>query len=170
MCPDNLTPPQHPEGVWCCHASLGTGPHLTDKEGSSADTCPSALRGLWAIEIKEGLATTSCSEARVVLRHTRMLPRHLQDVQADGIIMSCKPCRQALQHHATVHHHSADHSRARWAEATTQQDGAMLGYDPIGRSYATDHTSRGKTDRTGRATRRPHHHYPVLTFNALASV
>jgi hypothetical protein len=37
------TQPHHPGGVRRCHASLGTGPRLTAKEGSSADTRPLAL-------------------------------------------------------------------------------------------------------------------------------
>jgi hypothetical protein len=43
----------------------------------------------------------------------------------------------------------------------TRQDGAMLGYDPTGRSYAANRTPRGKTDEMGHAMRRPCHHYPV---------
>jgi hypothetical protein len=31
----------------------------------------------------------------------------------------------------------------------TQQDGAMLGYDPIGWSYTADRSPRVKTDKTG---------------------
>jgi hypothetical protein len=49
-------------------------------------------------------------------------------------------------------------------------DGAMLGYDPTGRNYATDHSPRGKTDETGHAMHYPHHHYHVMTFSALATV
>jgi hypothetical protein len=71
---------------------------------------------------------------------------------------------------AIVPHRVADRSQARWVEATTRQDGAMLGYDPTGWGYATDHAPRGKTDRTGYTMRRPRHHCPVPAFNALASV
>jgi hypothetical protein len=37
---------------------------------------------------------------------------------------------------ATVPHCAADRSLARWAEATTQQDGATLGHDLTGWGYA----------------------------------
>jgi hypothetical protein len=123
------TQPHHPGGVRRCHASLGTRPRLTAKEGSSADTRPSALdlispkRGglrclhmshgsLRAIEIKKGLAVTACNKTHVFLRHARVLPRHLQDVWVDSVIMTCKPCRHALQHRATVHHRVAYRSQA----------------------------------------------------------
>jgi hypothetical protein len=92
------------------------------------------------------------------------------NVRGDDVIITCKPCRQALQHHATVHCHAADRSRARWAEATTQQDRAMLAYDPTGWVYATDRAPRGKTNGTGHDMCRPRHHYHVPVFNALASV
>jgi RNase P subunit RPR2 len=52
----------------------------------------------------------ACSDARVFLRHASVLPRRMQDVRADDIIMTCKPCGQELQHHATVHLHAADRS------------------------------------------------------------
>jgi hypothetical protein len=68
---------------------LWTAP--TSVVGFDADTCPMTLHGRWAVEIKEGLATTACSEARVFLRHARTLPRCLQDVWADDVIMTCKP-------------------------------------------------------------------------------
>jgi hypothetical protein len=64
---------------------------LASEVGSSADMCPMVLHMLWAIEIKEGLAPTTCSEARVFLRHAHSLPMRLQDVRADGIIMTYKP-------------------------------------------------------------------------------
>jgi hypothetical protein len=69
-----------------------------------------------------------------------------------------------------VPHHTPDRSRARWAEATTRHDGATLGYDPTGWSYAVDRSPRVKTDGTGHVICRPHHHYSVPAFNALASV
>jgi hypothetical protein len=56
------------------------------------------------------------------------------------------------------------------AEAMTRQDGATLGYNPTRWSYAADNAPCGKTDGMGHAMRRPHHHYPVPAFNALASV
>jgi hypothetical protein len=58
--------------------------------------CPMALHGPWAIEVKEGLAAIACSEAHVFLRHAHTLLRRLQDMQADGVIMTYKSCRQAL--------------------------------------------------------------------------
>jgi hypothetical protein len=101
-----LTPPHHPGGVRCCYASLTLDPaslprrapaltHViqlwttpASEVGSSADMCPMALRGTWVVEIKEGLAAMACSKARMFPRHARALPRHLQDVQADGVIMT----------------------------------------------------------------------------------
>jgi hypothetical protein len=93
---------------------------------SGADMCPMALRGLWVVEIKEGLAATTCNEALVYPRHARVLPRHLQDVWADGVIMICKPCGRhystklqciavlitARRRGTTVPHRAADRS---WA-------------------------------------------------------
>jgi hypothetical protein len=46
----------------------------------------------------------------------------------------------------------------------------MLGYDPTGRNYVADHSPRVKTNGMRHALRHPRHHYPVLAFNALASV
>jgi hypothetical protein len=71
---------------------------------------------------------------------------------------------------ATVPHRAADRSPARWAEATTRQDGAMLVYDLTGWSYAAGRSPRDKTDGTRDAMRCLRHHYPVPAFNALASV
>jgi hypothetical protein len=45
--------------------------------GSGADMCPMALHGLWAIEIKKGLAALACSKARVFPGHAHVLLRHL---------------------------------------------------------------------------------------------
>jgi hypothetical protein len=73
---------------------LRTAP--TSEVGSGADTCPMALHRLWVIEIKEGLAATSCSEARVFPRHASALLRHLQDMRADDVILTCKPCKHVL--------------------------------------------------------------------------
>jgi hypothetical protein len=50
----------------------------------------------------------TCSEARLFSRHAHVLPRRLQDMRADSVIMIYKSCKQALQHHATVHHRAAD--------------------------------------------------------------
>jgi hypothetical protein len=86
--------------------------------GSGANACPMALHRPWAVEIKEGLAATACSEAHVFRRYVRTLPRRLQDVQRDCVIMTCKPCGHALQHHTTVHHHAANRSQA-WCYSTT---------------------------------------------------
>jgi hypothetical protein len=95
---------------------LWTAP--TSEVGSSVDTCPTTLHRPWAIETKEGLATTACSETRVFPRHVDALLRCLQDVRADGIIMICKPYRQVLQHHATVQHRATDHLHA-WRYSAT---------------------------------------------------
>jgi hypothetical protein len=108
--------------------------------GSGADMCPMALHGPWAVEVKEGLAITACSEPRVFARHARMLLRCLQDMRADDDIMTYKPCGQALQQGATVHHHTADRSHA-WRYSTMLHgrpfaDTVGRGYDPIGWGYA----------------------------------
>jgi hypothetical protein len=52
----------------------------------------------------------ACIEARMFPRHAHALLRHLQDIRVDDVIMACKLCRQALQHHATMHCHVADRS------------------------------------------------------------
>jgi hypothetical protein len=91
-----------------CALRLQTAP--ASEVGSGADTCPMTLHGPWAIEIKEGLAVTVCSETRVFSRHARSLLRRLQDVRADGVIMTCKLCGHALLHRATVHRRVADRS------------------------------------------------------------
>jgi hypothetical protein len=67
------------------------------------DMCPMALHGLCAIEIKESLVAMTCSDVCVFPRDARALPRCLQDMRADSVIMTCKLCRQALQHRAIVH-------------------------------------------------------------------
>jgi hypothetical protein len=102
------TPPRYPEGssatmhssaldpasllrrdlALTCVLQLQTTP--ASVEGSSANMCPKALQGLWDVEIKEGLAPTACSEAHVFPRHARVLLRHLQDLWAEGIIMTSK--------------------------------------------------------------------------------
>jgi hypothetical protein len=85
--------------------------------GSGADTCLMALHMALIVEIKEGLAATTCSKTHLFLRHVRALPRRLQDMRADDVIMTYKPCGYVLQCHATVHHRVADHSRA-WLYST----------------------------------------------------
>jgi hypothetical protein len=137
--------------------------------GSDVVMCPAIFRGSRALSIKKGVVVTACSKAHVFPRHDRTLPRRLQNVWTYGVIMTYKLCRQALQHRATMHHRAADRSWAWWAEATIRQDGATLGYDPTGQSYAADYSPQGKIDRTGRAMRRPHHHYLVVAFIALAT-
>jgi hypothetical protein len=69
-----------------------------------------------------------------------------------------------------VPHRAADRSWAWWVEATTQRDGATLGYDPRGQNYAADRSPRVKTNGVGHAMRHPRHHYSVPAFNALAFV
>jgi hypothetical protein len=73
---------------------LRTAP--TSVVGSNADTGPMTLHGHWAVEIKEGLAATACSKAQMFPIHAYALPRSLQDVRADPVIMTCKQCGQAL--------------------------------------------------------------------------
>jgi hypothetical protein len=65
---------------------------LASVVGSSADMYPMALRGMWAVEIKEGIATSACSKTRVFPRHAHALPRRMQDVWADDVIMTYKTC------------------------------------------------------------------------------
>jgi hypothetical protein len=71
-----------PHRLWTTPASV---------VGFDADTCPMVLHGPWAIEIKEGLAATVCSEAPMFPRHALTLPRCMQDVWVDDIIMTYKP-------------------------------------------------------------------------------
>jgi hypothetical protein len=145
--------------------------------GSDADMCPMALHRPWAVEINEDLAATICSEAHVFSRHARTLPMRLQDVPTDDVIMTYKPCKQALQRHTTLHlhatatvpHRAADRSRARWAKDMTRQNRATLSYNPTGRGYAIDRSLRGKIDGAGHAMRCLRHHHLVPAFNALTS-
>jgi hypothetical protein len=58
--------------------------------GSGAVTCPATLGGAHALRIKKGLAATTCNKARVFSRHSRVLPRRLQDVWADNAIITYK--------------------------------------------------------------------------------
>jgi hypothetical protein len=62
----------------------------------------------------------TCSKAHVFPRHAHTLLRHLQDMRANGIIMTCKPCEHAIQHSATVHCHVADRSQS-WHYSTVAQ-------------------------------------------------
>jgi hypothetical protein len=62
------------------------------------------------------------------LRHVRALLRRLQDVRVDGVIMTCKLCRQMLQYRATVQCYSL-----------------------TGQGYAVDRSPRGKTDKISHA-------------------
>jgi hypothetical protein len=139
MCPRLWTPPDSLGGLQRYHVPKGSGPHLTilkgygtatrpstpdpalplkrgpmltrvlqlwtapaSKVGFGADTCPMALQRSWA--------ATASSEAHVFLRHTRALPRRMQDMRADDVIMNYKPYGQALQHCTTVHHRTANRS------------------------------------------------------------
>jgi hypothetical protein len=121
--PDPISPPTRAPAL--THVlQLWTAP--ASEVGSGADTCPMSHHGPWAVEIKEGFAVAACSEARVFPRYARVLLRRLQDVRVDGVIITRKSCAHALQHRAIVHHQAADRSRARWAKATTRQDGATL--------------------------------------------
>jgi hypothetical protein len=106
-------PPYHSGGLRCCHTSLGTGLHLaawggapalthiprlriahpTSEVGSNDDTCPLVLYRPWAVKIKKGLDATACSKAHVFLKHARTVPRRLQDVRANRVIIICKSCR-----------------------------------------------------------------------------
>jgi hypothetical protein len=80
----------------------------TSVVGSSADMCPKGLHGPWAVE--ESLAAIVCSEAHVFPRRACSLLRLLLDVWADDIIMTYKPCGQALQHRATMHRRADNRS------------------------------------------------------------
>jgi hypothetical protein len=92
--------------------------------GSDADTCPMALCRPWAVEIKKGLAAMAYSKAHVFLGHAHALPRSLQDMRADDIIMTCKLYGHALQ---------------------------CSGYEMIGWDYATDRSPHDKTGKTNHA-------------------
>jgi hypothetical protein len=111
-CPSALDPalPLRSDPALTRVLQLQTAP--TSMVGSGVDMCPKALRGPWAIEIKEGLAAMACGEACVFLRHACALPRHLQDMWADSVMMTYKPRGQALQHCATVQFHTNNHSQA----------------------------------------------------------
>jgi hypothetical protein len=100
--------------------------------GSGVDTCLMALYGSWVVEVKEGIVATACSKARVFQRHAHALPRRLQNVRADGVIKTCKPCGQALQHRAIVHHRIVDHSQA-WCYSITPCSRPLTGM--VGRGY-----------------------------------
>jgi hypothetical protein len=80
MCPlaSDLTSLLRRDLTLTCVLRHRTAPTLV--VGSDADMCPMALYEPWVTEIEEDLATTTCSEARVFLKHTRTLSRRLQDV------------------------------------------------------------------------------------------
>jgi hypothetical protein len=61
-----------------------------------------SLGSPWAIEIKKVLSVMAYNKVRIFLRYARALPKRLQDVQTDNIIMTYKPYRQALQYHTIV--------------------------------------------------------------------
>jgi hypothetical protein len=130
--------------------------------------------GPWAIEIKKDLAATVCNKAHVFPRYACMLPKHLQDVRADGVIMTYKPCKHARQHHAIVHHHITDRSQVGCYSAAPRDwplAGVIArGYDPTRRGYATNRSPRVKADGTKHVVRRPNHHQDMLAFNILAVV
>jgi hypothetical protein len=84
-------------GLRCYHVPHGSEPYLPAREGgSNIVTYPTTLRGLQVLRIKKELAAMACSKAHMFPRHARALSRSLQDMRADGIIMTCKPCGQAL--------------------------------------------------------------------------
>jgi hypothetical protein len=85
-------------GLRCYHVPHGSETYLPAREGGGSDvvTYPTTLRGPCALRIKKGLAAMACSKAHMFPRHTRVLPRRLQDMRVDDIIMTYKPCGQAL--------------------------------------------------------------------------
>jgi hypothetical protein len=105
------TPPSYSGGLRCYHEPHSSGPCLPARGvgASSAVTCPMTFRGQRALRIKKGLAITACSKTHMFPRHARVLPRRLQDVWADGVIMTYKPCGPALQYRATMQRHASDH-------------------------------------------------------------
>jgi hypothetical protein len=139
-CPRLRTLPLRQGGLQRCHVPRGSRPRLTIQKGSDAATHPSApdpaspprrapaltrilrLRTTPASEMGSDANTwpTTCIEARIFPKHVHALPRHLQDMRADNVIMTCKQCRQTQQHCATVHNRVADRSRAGWAKAMTR--------------------------------------------------
>jgi hypothetical protein len=68
-----------------------------------------------------------------------VLPRHLQDMQVDIIIMTCNVSRPR----ATVQRRAADHPWVQLVEAMTRQ----------GKGYVVGHMPRGRVYKTGRAGR-----------------
>jgi hypothetical protein len=132
--------------------SYGSGPCLLGEVSSGAATCPMApdltswLRwapmlscvsrfpvgcGPQAQKSLAGLLVQLGTHVPNACAHISIAPNvrdimGLQDVWAGAVIMTCKSCGHALQYCATVHHRATDRSRARWAQATTRQDGATL--------------------------------------------
>jgi hypothetical protein len=96
--------------VLTCILRLWAAP--ASEVGSGADTYSMALREPWPIEIKEGISASACSNAHGFPRHARVLPRCLQDVRADGVIMTCNPCGHASQHRAIGCRNAANHLQA----------------------------------------------------------
>jgi hypothetical protein len=100
-------------GVWHYHVFQGSRPCTFTWEGSGAAICPKAPdpappsrrgpvlpRVPWPPRAmghrdKERLSCNGMQQGSLFPRHAHMLPRRLQDVRADDIIMTCKPCRQA---------------------------------------------------------------------------
>jgi hypothetical protein len=74
--------------------------------GSGADTYLMALRGPWAVEIKEDIAASACNKAHVFPRHTHALPRRMQDVQVDDVIMTYKTVLRRVVHRSQAGHYS----------------------------------------------------------------
>jgi hypothetical protein len=68
--------------LWTLHLCLGGVRRCHVSHGPS-----------WAVEIKKCLVATICSKASVFLRHARTLSRCLQNMRADRVIMTYKPCR-----------------------------------------------------------------------------
>jgi hypothetical protein len=75
----------------------------------------------------------ACSEDCGLLSHARALPRHLQDVRADDVIMTYKTC---------------GHVVLRYSAAPLA---GMIGrrYDLTDRYHTVDHVQRGGTTRQG---------------------
>jgi hypothetical protein len=127
-------------GLQFCHMPHGSGPCLSAQEGSGAITCLATLRGLHALTIKKGLADLPMQQDSRVSK-TRL---HVTEAPtrrgADGVIMTYKPCGQALQHRAIVHHRAADRSQT-WRCSTTLRSCPLAGtvgrgYDSTGQGYA----------------------------------
>jgi hypothetical protein len=73
------TSPPYLGGLWCYHVSHGPGPQLLAEMRSGTATCPSALD-----------LTSQPRWTPVLPRYAHALPRLLQDVHADNIIITYK--------------------------------------------------------------------------------